>query len=184
MSGQRNKPTLQIKQVWTVLFGNRSITRCKPQSYKCQIRNRPNLFLEKIKKNPKKFRLKAVVGGLVYHTGGGCTLGGLQIAIFTHATNGARVTIPNPNPVRAKVKKTGVDWGCIFSIEKPNFHQLQTNWKNRQSWKLLQSINRKREKPRKKPIFVPCVGLLLVGWYNCTPFAPLTQYGRNMKGAK
>lgn len=44
----------QIKQVQTVLFGNHNLTLCKPQSYKCQIRNRPNLFLEKIKKNPKK----------------------------------------------------------------------------------------------------------------------------------
>ena len=52
----------QIKQVQTVLFGNHNLTRCKPQSYKCQIRNRPNLFLEKIKKKSKKNFVKRQSG--------------------------------------------------------------------------------------------------------------------------
>lgn len=119
----------QIKQVQTVLFGNHNLTRCKPQSYKCQIRNRPNLFLEKIKKSKKNF-VKRQSGV------GWCTIRGgvypwrVASAIFNHATNGAMVTIPHPHPVRAKEGKISTYYVLSQKWENPKiviFHILRNS---------------------------------------------------------
>ena len=75
----------QIKHIQTVLIAKHSTMRYKSETYKLHFKKQQHLFQKKNKKNPKKFRLKAVWGGLVYHTGGGymvtgffCVLSPLQ----------------------------------------------------------------------------------------------------------
>lgn len=96
----------QIKQVQTVLIGNRNLTHCKPQSYKCQIRNRPNLFLEKIKKNPKKNSFEGSLGWAGVPYGGGVPLTGakLQFSTMQPTAQGLQfATMPASDQNRQKI---------------------------------------------------------------------------------
>lgn len=61
----------QIKHIQTILIAKHDSKRYKSALYKLHFKKQRHLFQKKNKKNPKKFRLKAVWGGLVYHTGGG-----------------------------------------------------------------------------------------------------------------
>lgn len=152
-------------------------------------------FSGKNKKIQKKFREKAVWGGLVYHTGGGCTLGGLQVQFstmqptaqwwqfHTHIQWGQkRVKLVRITyfPKSGKILKL---WFSTFCEIRPFMKVIKTiqplpKWKNRTRTRIKE--NHTRRKMQIEPQNKPVTGFLWLRWCNYTFCTIKTQYGQNI----